>query len=275
LHQGDFDYEDNPVAWDNQINEILGANFPLFASIGNHDKDKWSGTNGYQRYLQDRLNRLAIKWDGDLGVQSSLRYKGMFIVLVAPGLKGSGHSVYIRDKLAADNSIWSICNWHKNMRKMQVGGKYDETGWGVYEESRKGGAIIATAHEHSYSRSHLLSSIKNQTVASTCDTLVITKGKTFVFVSGLGGKSIRDQERCLPSAPPYGCNGVWASIYTSDQNASYGALFGVFNLNGVPNMAKFYFKNIDQDIVDEFFVISNVEDIQSTVDDATDKVVAE
>jgi hypothetical protein len=241
LHQGDFDYHDNPAAWDAQINAILGPDFPYFASIGNHDEAKWGGSNGYQQYLKNRLTRLGITWDGDLGVKSALRYKGLFLVLVGPGTKGCGHDAYIMEQLAADTSIWRLCSWHKNMRLMQVGGKPDETGWGVYEEARKGGAIITTAHEHSYSRTYLLSSIINQTVASRSDTLVITKGKTFVFVSGLGGRSIRDQERA---------GGWWASIYTSTQGANYGALFGTFNVNGVPNLATFYFMDIDGVIAD-------------------------
>ena len=37
LHQGDFDYEDRPEAWDQMISDILGTDFPYFASIGNHD----------------------------------------------------------------------------------------------------------------------------------------------------------------------------------------------------------------------------------------------
>jgi hypothetical protein len=141
---------------------------------------------------------------------------------------------------------------------MQVGGKGDEAGWGVYEESRKGGAIIATGHEHSYSRTHLLSSCQTQTVASTSDTLILTEdqtgtpqdeGKTFVFVSGLGGKSIRNQELR---------GHWWAAIYTATQGANYGALFGTFNFNGVPNMAHFYFKDIDGVVADDFYVISHV-----------------
>jgi hypothetical protein len=250
LHQGDFDYNDDPAAWDAQINDMLGQNFPYFASVGNHDESAWSGTNGYQQLLKDRLNRLGIAWQGDLGVQSTIKYKGIFIVLAGPGTMGSGHDTYIRDQLAADNSIWSICSWHKNMRAMQVGGKSDETGWGVYEAAREGGAIIATAHEHSYSRTHLLSSMSNQTVASRSDTLVITRGKTFAFVSGLGGASIRNQELS---------GDWWASIYTSDQNANYGALFGTFNVNGISNWATFYFKDIDGKIVDRFDVVSDVE----------------
>jgi hypothetical protein len=143
---------------------------------------------------------------------------------------------------------------------MQAGGKKDDTGWGVYEESRQGGAIIATAHEHSYSRTHLLSSCEDQTVASTSDTLALSaddpatpvdEGKTFVFVSGLGGKSIRDQELA---------GDWWASIYTSTQGANYGALFGIFNYQGRDGLAKFYFKNIAGVVIDEFYVTSPVRD---------------
>ncbi|MGH7492559.1 MAG: DUF7594 domain-containing protein [bacterium] len=258
LHQGDFDYSDDPDAWENQINSILGANFPYFASAGNHDEAEWPG---YQQHMENRLNRLGITWNGELGARSSLTYRGIYIILVAPDVNvpgASGLDTYIRDRLAADNSIWSICSWHKNMEAMQAGGKSDETGWGVYEESRKGGAIIATGHEHSYSRTHLLSSCQNQTVASTSNTLVLAKdaagtsqdeGRTFVFVSGLGGQSIRDQELS---------GNWWASIYTASQGANAGALFGVFNLNGQANRAHFYFKDIEGRIADEFEVVSNV-----------------
>ncbi|MGH7494502.1 MAG: metallophosphoesterase [bacterium] len=250
MHQGDFDYNDDPAAWDAQINEILGQNFPYFASVGNHDEASWGGADGYQQLLENRMNRLGIAWEGDLGVQSTIKYKGIFIVLVGPGTMGSGHDAYIREKLAADNSIWSICSWHKNMRAMQVGGKSDETGWGVYEAAREGGAIIATAHEHSYSRTHLLSSVMNQAIASSSNTLVISKGQTFVFVSGLGGESIRNQQLS---------GSWWASVYTSNQNANYGALFGNLNVNGISNQASFYFKDIAGNVVDRFEVISEVD----------------
>mgnify|MGYP001615670410 CR=1 FL=1 len=139
LHQGDLDYENNPPAWEAQINKILGPDFPYFASVGNHDTGKWNGENGYQQYLKNRLNRLGITWDGDLGVKSSIKYKGIFIIQVSPGDFGFYHAAYIREQLAEDKSIWRICCWHRNMRLMQVGGKKDDTGWGVYEEARKGG----------------------------------------------------------------------------------------------------------------------------------------
>jgi len=48
IHSGDFDYDDDPASFENAINAVLGANFPYFATIGNHDEDEWEGNNGYQ-----------------------------------------------------------------------------------------------------------------------------------------------------------------------------------------------------------------------------------
>ena len=263
LHSGDLEYTDNPAVWEAQINSVLGPDFPYFVTIGNHDELAWKGPSGYQQYLINRFNRLGITWTGDLGVQSSFHYQGLFFVNTAPGISSgfdNGHNdSYIRDQLAADNSVWSICSWHKDMKRMQVGGKEDETGWGVYEEARQGGAIIATAHEHSYSRTYLLSSVTNQAVAGTSNTLALTRGDTFAFVSGLGGFSTRPQ---LLSGP------WWASISAStclagdpvcQPDAKPGALFGVFNVDGQSNKAFFYFKDISGRVVDSFTVISNVE----------------
>ncbi|MFQ5627961.1 MAG: FlgD immunoglobulin-like domain containing protein [bacterium] len=258
VHQGDLDYKNDPAQWEQLVDDILGPDYPYFASAGNHDDKKWGGNDGYGKRLEARMNRLGLPWDGIIGIKSSLTYKGIFIILVAPDVMGKGHDVYIKDKLAENKAVWSIASWHKNMKKMQVGGKSDDTGWGVYEESRKGGAIIATAHEHSYSRTHLLSNMQTQVVASTSDTLRIAEGKSFVFVSGLAGKSIRDQERG---------GEWWASIYTSTQKAKYGALFGVFNLNGVENLAEFYFKNINGDVIDRFWVVSEVQDAATGITD--------
>ena len=261
VHSGDFDYSDDAAAWEAQIDGVLGPDFPYFASVGNHDRSQFYAPGGYQDRLEARLTRIGIPWSGDLGVQSALHFQGILVLLTAPDIFGAGdgfHDVYIRDQLAADDSIWSISSWHRNMTAMQVGGKSDDTGWGVYEESRRGGAIVATAHEHSYSRTHLLASVQNQIVAGVGDPLVLSaddpatsedEGRTFVFVSGLGGKSIRDQE--LDGA-------WWASIYTSDQGADYGALFGVFHYQGDPRLAHFYFKDISGTIADEFFVESAV-----------------
>ena len=240
LHQGDFDYKDDPEEWNLQINEVLGPDFPYFASIGNHDFAAWPQ---YQRKLQDRVNRTnGAECERDLGVKSHCNYKGIFFILSGAGTKDLEHDRYIEKQLDRNNFTWRICSWHKNQRLMQVGGKPDGTGWNVYEECRKGGAIIATGHEHSYSRTHLMESFEEQIVASTSNTLEIEKGKTFAFVSGLGGKSIRRQVDELASKP------WWASVYTATQDANYGALFCIFNVDGIENKAYCYFKDIDGNV---------------------------
>ncbi|MHC4414321.1 MAG: metallophosphoesterase [Planctomycetota bacterium] len=268
VHAGDFDYDDDPQAWTAMINAVLGPSFPYFACVGNHDEGLFYGPGGYQSVLAERMQRLGIDWEGDLGVRSAHTYQGILFILTAPDIFGDGdadHAPYIRDRLAASDAIWRISSWHMLMEAMQIGGKSDQSGWGVYEESRRGGAIIATAHEHSYARTHPLTSCPDQSVATTASTFTIGRddvttpadeGVTFVFHSGLGGKSIRDQERCLPTEPPYGCGGEWAGIYTSDQDADYGALFGMFNHAGDPCLARFYFKAIDGTVPDEFVVRS-------------------
>lgn len=263
VHSGDFDYNDDPAAWEQQIDAILGANFPYFACVGNHDIDRFYGAGGYQELLAARMNRLGIPWTGNLGVQSRFFYAGIDFVLVAPDVDGSGHETYIRDVFASSSSLWRVCSFHKNMHLMQPEGKSDETGWGVYEESRRAGAIIATGHAHAYSRTHLLSSMSQQTVRTSTSLLELTaddpgtvedEGATFAFVSGLGGRGIRDQE----------VSGDWfASIYTGTQNAEYGALFAEFNLLGYPSVAHFYFKNIAGEIIDEFWVHSQVSPVVS------------
>jgi hypothetical protein len=255
---GDFDYTDDPQAWEAQIDLFLGADFPYFASIGNHDTARFFGPGGYQEVLAGRMNLLGIPWSGDLGIQSSFVYLGIHFVLTGPDVQGTGHDAYIRDTFAASASPWRISSWHKNMRLMQTEHKADETGWGVYEEARRAGAIIVTGHAHTYSRTHLLSSMQSQVVASTSETLAVRRddpsssadeGASIAIVSGLGGRSIRDQH----------VSGDWfASVYTSTQNATFGALFGIFNYQGDPTLARFYFKNIAGVVVDSFYVRSPI-----------------
>ena len=259
LHQGDFDYRDKPKAWEKQINEVLGPNYPYFAVLGNHDEKRFFGEGGYQSFIAARLKRLGIKYEGEPGVQFSLTFKTLFFVFSSPGLLGREEGVdsrFIREQFAKSRAPWRFSSWHKNQKEMQAGGKRNGTGWEVYEESRRAGAIIATGHEHSYSRSHLLSNCEKTEVASSSNTLVLAidrpqspadEGRSFVFVNGLGGKSIRRQRLDGP---------WWACIFTKDQGGNHGALFGVFETVGETLHGEFYFKTIDGKIIDRFRVIA-------------------
>jgi len=86
LHQGDLDYTNNPAAWEQMINDILGPDFPYFASVGNHDDNNSSGPQGYQAKLQARLDRITgASCTGDLGVKSACTYNGLFFILSGAG----------------------------------------------------------------------------------------------------------------------------------------------------------------------------------------------
>jgi hypothetical protein len=228
--------------------------------VGNHDQLIWAD---YQQKLQERLARIPeASCTGDLGVNSACYYQGLFFILSGAGMLGTDHANYLHKLLRADQSIWRICSWHKNQTAMQVGGKLDDVGWEAYEECRKAGAIIATGHEHSYSRTKTLLNMQNQQVDISCQDdpstpdpdVCVYKGGTFVFVSGIAGKSTRNQDRCLPAIYPYGCSGEWAKIYTSDQGAQYGALFITFHVDGNPRKSSAYFKNINCEIIDSFTI---------------------
>lgn len=251
VHLGDFEYQNNPVAWEDQTDRILGSAFPQIAVVGNHDLFAWSGPRGYAEHIRTRLGRMGVTVNGEPGVKCSFAYKGIFFVLTAPGLMGLGHAEFIRRELEADSSIWRISAWHVNQRLMQVGGKPDEAGWGVYEESRRGGAVIATAHEHSYSRTHLLNNMATQEVSSRSDVLRLRRGRTFAFVSGLGGGDIRPQ---LQTTGDW-----WAKVYTATQGAVHGALFASFHVDGDERKADFYFKAVDGTVVDRFQVFSEID----------------
>ena len=158
LHQGDLDYQDDPSTWDAFITDVLGSDFPYFASVGNNDVRRWYGADGYQDKLRARLERVPeATCTGDLGVRSACTFRGLFFILSGIGTEpnepdNAEHVAYIRKQLAQSNAIWKICSWHKNQSLMQVGNKTDEVGWAAYEACREEGAIIATAHTHNYSR---------------------------------------------------------------------------------------------------------------------------
>src|SRR3989338_10572566 len=273
IHAGDLGYDegnlDAPQLWLNNIETILDPTategiFPFFLSRGNHDASHWNNDDCYREILQDRFSELGIEYQGEpelLGTRTSFVYNGVAVVLVAPGededIAGENHWLFAQQQLQDNLQLWDICAWHKNQRAMQIGGKGDEAGWEIYETCREQGAIIATGHEHSYGRTHVLSDMSEQIIADEISPYIIQPGQTFAFHSALGGQSVRDQERCLPETPPYGCNGEWGSIYTSNQSATYGALFIEFNVDDDPRKAHGYFENIDGEIIDEFEIYNN------------------
>ena len=243
---GDLGYRGSPETFDSMVSAILGPDFPFFASLGNHDADDW---RRYQQLLSARARRSRrARCEGVLGVKSACVFDGLLFINSAVGVlygeRGRDHAEFIRATLARSPSRWRICSWHFNQAAMQLGEKGDEAGWEVYEACRKGGAIIATAHEHSYARTHVITRFADPPAfVAAGRELQIGPGRTVAFVTGLGGHSVRPQLRG---------GDWWAATYTADQGARAGALFCTFHPHGRPDLAQCRFKAIDGTLADRF-----------------------
>lgn len=259
--QGDMTYDSDPAGWWSRTESVVGQSYPVFLARGNHDDDSWSG------FLPEAANHLggAVRSAGPHDAAYKTVFRGLAIATVRKG----DTTTEIGNFLNGDSRIWRICNWHQNQAKMQVGGKGDEMGWAVYEACRQQGAIIQTAHEHTYHRTKTMTSTQNQVIDPSCSSggsLCLGLGRTFVTVSGNGGNSLRAQIRCTPtaaSAPFPSLNTsdpscpIWASIYTTNQNAQFGAQFITFNVDGNPKKARGYFKNVSGTTIDTFDIFAD------------------
>jgi hypothetical protein len=254
VHMGDAIYAgETPVQFWTEVDTVLGHQYPYFLAQGNHDVGAWPAMAEHAAQHLRRADAITV--------EPSLQHPRFAAVTGGVSLLTLGEQVeeddprFVIDQLSRDPHIWKVCNWHKNQEQLQVGGKGNQMGFGVYEACRQMGALVMTAHEHSYHRTRTLASTLEQKVDATCPEpgqLCVRPGAVPVFVSGLGGRSIRDQERCLPTSFPYGCKREWAFVYTTSQAAHYGALFITFHVDGDPRKARGYFKNVEGVTVDRF-----------------------
>lgn len=273
VHSGDILYSSSMSSFQGKVNTTLGTTFPYFMSQGNHDtgSSEWGDIRNacsgapdtHAEFIRCKLQTLGITpaLGGNID-RYAIVHRGLKMVFLAERNDPTGDADFINAQLEGDDHLWKVCSWHKNQNWMQVGGKGNEVGWPPYEACREQGALIMTGHEHSYERTFTLSDIDTLTKDPTCSAdpgqVCVTPGRTFVTVSGLGGTGVRNQDRCLPTAFPYGqgsgCNGIWARISTSDQENKVGALFITFHVDGDPAKAKAEFINVAGTVVDSFTI---------------------
>jgi len=258
LHVGDFDYVNDPVGWDNQINAVLGPDFPYFSVIGNHDLPRWTG---YSNLIRARYNRFGAKCWGDIGRDVVCSYKGVVFAQSGVGTSSNFDETFLAEALEAFPSAVPICGWHKNQHNMQLGSKTDETGYGVYQTCGALGAFIVTGHEHSYSRTKSMlgygptprwENVPNDEL--TGDQLVLEDGRSAAVVAGVGGVGLR----VCTGGKEY--NGWWGSALCTNGSprlTSYGTLICKFNFKGNADQAYCELKMIDGTTMDNFLLISN------------------
>jgi len=107
--------------------------------------------------------------------------------------------------------------------------------------------------------------MREAAVSERCDTSGLKPGEigfcsynitngTIVTTTGIGGYSIRDF-----ADDDYHTQAHWASTYATE----FGALFCKYNVDGNPRLAYCYFKDLQGNTVDEFWMTrddgSNVE----------------
>ena len=263
---GDFAYEeeiDVAETYFSNIDRILGADFPVLGADGNHDD--WFH---YAPYFQARLTRMGLDGYRVAEDKYALPYRNIHFVLLGEG----GQPAFVQEQLAGSTNPWRVCGWHKNMNDMQAGGKSDEMGWETYRACQEGGALIATGHEHSYARTLTLTDLGNRAAghgaAGEPEQMEVGPGRTFVFVSGLGGRSNMRDYHC----DEHDDDTWWASIYSSNyylrngapvvksctedvvEGYAPGVLFITFNAGEDPEQADGYFKNVHNERIDAFTI---------------------
>ena len=271
---GDFSYQKNPDAarvYFDTINRLLGSSFPVLGADGNHDD--WSQ---YQPFFQARLESMGLSRTLIAGDEYGLRFGGVQWAILGE----RGNAAFIRTQFANADDTWRVCMWHKNMHDMQTGDKRDEMDWATYRACQDAGAIIATGHEHAYARTLTLTDLGNSAAGHGAigipDRLEVRPGHTFVFVSGLGGKSLREYQCAKHDDDTW-----WATVYTSNyylkagasvakrcvkgsvqkaavvKGYTYGALFITFNAGGDPHKAEAYFKTINGETIETFSIVKD------------------
>ena len=76
---GDFEYGAGPVEWEKQFNSILGPEYPIIGSVGNHDVVSLSSWVQLSQLLVARLVRTNMSKTcfGQNGVNMVCSYKGL------------------------------------------------------------------------------------------------------------------------------------------------------------------------------------------------------
>ena len=279
IHSGGLSQSSSIETWVRKVNTTLGAAFPYFLAKGNLDVPEWGdlrtdacrgAVETYAEFQRCHLDAAgitpALHDDAD---RYAVTYQGVKIVLLSEAANPVTNAAFIREQLGGDDHLWKLCAWHETQHELQMGTRSNEMGWEPYDACRQAGALIMTGHEYSYERTYPMTDVQHLTKDPSCSSnpavVCVSPGRTFVTVSGLGGTGIRNQDRCLPTTFPYGqgldatdgnsrCNGLWAKLYTSDQGATFGALFITFNVGGDPTMAQAEFMTIRGDVADRFII---------------------
>jgi hypothetical protein len=250
---GDLSYVHSPAAWEKQINHHLGADFPLFVVMGNHDNDaQW----------EEYSERIRARWQrngqidsctGIPGIKHICVFKGIPIIQLAYGtLVQDLTTDWIAEARALleqsrNISDWTLINWHKNGALLQPSPNNidDSVGNEMFDLARSYGALAITHHSHTYSRTKYMSSVNNHTL---CNASYVQNRCIFVTTIGTGGEQIDIGDNTLIHAPWMETSVVAETL----PHAHAMALFCTFHYNNEPDNMYCWVKDITGHVFDSF-----------------------
>ena len=184
---GDMDYRADPVGWIARFEAGMGKGMPLFTTVGNHDTRNWvdyqEATLNHWRYVNGSTTTMGMavatgagagtgfgagagtgagmrgssECRGSVGVKEVCTHQGLGLLLSGAGSGCGGlqetHTAFFTetlDEFARNKVRWPLCIFHQNVKAMQLGSKGDVVGWDKYDACLKRGAMIITAHDHTY-----------------------------------------------------------------------------------------------------------------------------
>jgi len=97
IHNGDFDYGLDPDAFFATIDGKVGASFPYFASVGNHDAGAWSN---YAAYLKAHMDKVGVTLDDPdmMDQKFSFHWRGLHNVFVGENGNNAEFAQFIDDQ---------------------------------------------------------------------------------------------------------------------------------------------------------------------------------
>lgn len=242
IHLGDLDYEYNPKLMEQSINKVFSESFPYIYVIGNHDTEVWD------QYQINNINRLKkslnLYCSGNIGVQSYCIINGIQIVLSGIDVLCDNHNEYLKNSLNNSKTQWKICGWHKVHSAFQLSNKSNEVSYSTYQTCIDYGALIMTAHSHTYARTYPITNAENKIVNQNYK---IYNKQSMIFNVGTGGYSLSSEKN--NNLSKY----WWDSAYTRDHFLKHGSIICNFNVNSV----NCYYKTIENKILDSVQLLKN------------------
>lgn len=280
---GDLGYDETYAAWKARVQASINTNdIAVIGSLGNHDVERSNAQNYINAFLSFRSDKNALTTictgRGSLvegkdiaGVDEVCTFGNVSII--SNGIGQVLTTKYLEDRLenklkTIPNTQWKLVGYHYSLASMNPGIKGDQATYRFFDLIRQSGAIGAQAHTHSamatcpiVSPFKLGSAVQCHQDFSDLNERFILPGTGVYVDSSLGGKEVRERERCA-NPTESNCKHMIDIIskegYTRVDGIKktnfnrFGALFMVFNVGGDPAKARAYYKSLDGQIIFSF-----------------------